>query len=294
MHGSSLCRMRWFVLTYLSDAPQGQKVLDIGSCDVAGGTYRQFFDPAIFEYVGLDMAPGPNVDIVPSRPYCWREIASNSFDIVISGQAFEHAEFFWLTAAEMARVLRPGGLLCLIAPRGFARHRFPVDCYRFDADGMVAIARWCGLRPLHASTDMAPPDAGGSWHIEDCEDSMLVARKPEDWSGVARPDEYVFAEADMESLHRGFVPCARLRIPPVLVADYEIARETAARTADELEKARLEHSRELAAVNAELEDLRRRLRGFENSNSWRLTRPLRAARRAAASLLRAGRGLARH
>ena len=57
------------------------------------------------------MAPGPNVDIVPVIPYQWKELATDGFDIVISGQVLEHAEFFWITVGEMVRVTSPGGLI---------------------------------------------------------------------------------------------------------------------------------------------------------------------------------------
>lgn len=146
--------MQWFVQNHLRNGEK-YRVLDVGSYGV-NGTYKEIFASQPFEYVGLDMQAGPNVDIVPANPYIWKEIASDSFDVVISGQAFEHIEFFWLTMKEIARVVRPGGLICIIAPRGFGFHRYPVDCYRFDVDGMVALARYCNLKPLHASTNRAP------------------------------------------------------------------------------------------------------------------------------------------
>lgn len=262
MHGSSLRRMAWFVDMWLKPAGRPLRVLDVGSCEVAGGSYRRFFPAGRFEYTGLDMAAGKNVDITPELPYHWPELSPDSFDVVISGQAFEHMEFFWLAALEMARVLRPDGLLCLIAPRGFARHRYPVDCYRFDADGMLAIARWCNLEPLHISTDMAPPGASPDWHIENCEDSLLVARKPQGWSGPIRADEYKFSPADMESLAGGFqewqAPEPASLPPPEPRADpsgeYEAVIQGMAR---------------------ELEHLRKRVALYESSNSWRLTAPLR-------------------
>jgi SAM-dependent methyltransferase len=204
MHKSSLLRMQWFVQNYLAENKGPIKILDIGSYDV-NGSYKQFFDEQRFSYTGLDMSAGPNVDVVPRHTYHWTEIESASFDVVISGQVLEHVEFFWVTAAEMVRVLRSGGLLCIIAPRGFERHRYPVDCYRFDADGMVALARYCNLIPLHASTGMAPKGASLEWHIKGCADSMLVARKPENWNGLLTVDEYVFHDADMEALATGFV-----------------------------------------------------------------------------------------
>lgn len=273
MHGSSLARMKWFERAHLAGADHILKVLDIGSCEVAGGSYRQFFPPERYEYTGLDMQAGPNVDIVPEVPYCWPEIEDDAFDVVISGQAFEHMEFFWLTAAEMARVLKPLGLMCIVAPRGFERHRYPVDCYRFDADGMAAIARWCGLEILHASCDMQPPHTGEEWHIENCEDAMLVACKPQGWSGILNPARYKFAEPG--NLSGEFEPCRRLA-PAEERFKSELAR---ARDETEAAKKEAEALREEMARMREAYELR--LSVYENSRSWRITAPLRALRKAA-------------
>lgn len=206
MHVSSLRRMAWFAERWLADG-RPRSVLDVGSCDV-NGCYRPLFPPPRFAYTGLDMEAGPNVDIVPSRPYCWDMLADDAYDVIISGQAFEHMEFFWLTMAEMARVLRPGGLLCVIAPRGFPRHRYPVDCYRFDADGMVALARWANLTPLHASTNLAPDPADRDWYSTECADSMLIAQKPEAWPGLLEPRGYTFVAPDLNALAGGLAPPA--------------------------------------------------------------------------------------
>jgi 2-polyprenyl-3-methyl-5-hydroxy-6-metoxy-1,4-benzoquinol methylase len=84
------------------------KVLDIGSYDV-NGSYRKIFSDSKYEYTGLDMAAGPNVDIVPDSIYDWKEIGDNSYDLVVSGQTFEHIEYPWLTIKEIERVLYPGG-----------------------------------------------------------------------------------------------------------------------------------------------------------------------------------------
>ncbi|MBK8700530.1 MAG: methyltransferase domain-containing protein [Saprospiraceae bacterium] len=152
------------------------KVLDVGSYDV-NGSYKHLFPIDKFDYKGLDMAEGPNVDIFIENPYIWKNLETDSFDVVISGQAFEHIEFFWLTLAEMTRVLKKGGLLCIIAPNGFGEHRFPVDCYRFFTDGMISLARFVNLEPLHAHTNLAPTKDSDEWFSDTCADSMLIARK---------------------------------------------------------------------------------------------------------------------
>ena len=67
------------------------------------------------------------------------------FDVVISGQTFEHIEFFWLTMQEIKRILKQTGLCCIIAPSSGPEHKFPIDCWRFFPDGMKAIAKYAKL-----------------------------------------------------------------------------------------------------------------------------------------------------
>jgi len=186
MHESSFRRMQAFCHHHLaSKQMQPLRIVDIGSQDV-NGSYRPLFAHGSWEYLGVDMAPGRNVDVVLRNPYRWRELRSRSADVVVSGQAFEHIEFFWISALEIARVLRPGGICCLIVPSAGPEHRYPVDCWRFYPDGLRAIARFAGLEVLQADTDWAGSGGEGSdmWR-----DSVLVARKPEQsscWSDWRR------------------------------------------------------------------------------------------------------------
>jgi SAM-dependent methyltransferase len=112
------------------------------------------------------------------NPYDWNEISSESFDAVVCGQMFEHAEYFWLTILEIRRVLKPNGLCCVIAPSGGAEHRFPTDCYRFYPDGMRAVARYAGLEVLevYAQWNSALyPEMDPEWR-----DCVLIAKKNRD------------------------------------------------------------------------------------------------------------------
>ena len=106
--------MKWFAENYLT-AEKKLKVLDIGSYDV-NGNYRDIFESIGHYYKGLDMEGGPNVDIVPQNTYIWNEIKDDEYDAVISGQALEHIEFFWITIEEIIRITKEGGLICIIAP----------------------------------------------------------------------------------------------------------------------------------------------------------------------------------
>lgn len=161
--------MERFVKKYLTS--DNLNVMDLGSMDIHG-CYKPLF--SAHNYVGADISPGPNVDFVIDDPYDW-EIEDNSFDVIISGQTFEHIEFFWLTIEEMARVLKPAGLLCIVAPSAGKEHKYPVDCWRFYPDGMRALAKWAGLEVVEAymQRDFKQyPNMDKQW--QDC---VLIARK---------------------------------------------------------------------------------------------------------------------
>ena len=176
MHQSSLILMKQFREKYLKERESTSlSILDLGALNI-NGSYKPIFNFPHWNYVGVDQVPGNGVDTVLKKPYFWNEIKSSSFDVVISGQTFEHSEYFWLSILEIHRVLKPGGLCCIIAPSSGHIHRYPFDCYRFLPDGMQAIAKFAGLEILETSTpsisDTSFSDSSTEW-----KDSMLIARK---------------------------------------------------------------------------------------------------------------------
>jgi len=108
-------------------------VLDVGSLDV-NGTYRPLVEGRGWRYVGLDMGMGLNVDVV-AEPFRY-PFAGGTFDMVLSGSTMEHVTAIWRWLPELARVLRPGGLLAIITHTAWEEHRHPVDCWRVMPDGM--------------------------------------------------------------------------------------------------------------------------------------------------------------
>jgi SAM-dependent methyltransferase len=144
---------------YLKDRT-AETVIDIGSQDV-NGSYRSIFESRGWKYIGLDSEPGKNVDMVIKNPYSY-PIKNGTIDLVISGQAFEHIEYFWLSWLEIVRVTKINGLIFLIAPSRGSEHRYPTDCWRFYPDGYRALATWGGLQLLQVSTDWQPHSDPGS------------------------------------------------------------------------------------------------------------------------------------
>jgi len=210
MHKSSMLRMQWFKENYLNNLDKSQvaTVLDVGSqCVHEHDSYKQFFNEAHFKYIGLDMVKGCNVDIAVKHAYQWDEVPDNFCDILISGQALEHIEFPWFTISEIARVVKPNGIICIIAPSMCKLHRYPVNCQNYFSDGLIALAKYAGLKTIHASTNYAPIGAEISWYDMSIQDTILIATKPTDWKpNTFDKLSYVCEPADLEKMATGLIP----------------------------------------------------------------------------------------
>ena len=178
MHQSAFEKMRIFVEKYLMDfSEKNLIILDVGSSiKEAQISQKELFNQKNWIYKGLDIEEGPNVDIVVKDPYDWLEIESDFFDVVISSQTFEHIPYFWVTAFEIGRVLKEGGLACIIAPSAGGEHRFPLDTFRYYPDGFSSLCDYLGfikIETYRQDVDLQYPD--GSDPVKDC---CLVMQKP--------------------------------------------------------------------------------------------------------------------
>lgn len=112
------------------------RVLEVGALDV-NGSVRPLFNVAGV-YIGLDQREGKGVDVVGlarALPF-----DDGWFDVVVCTEMLEHDPTFWLSIAEMGRVLRDRGSL-IVTTRGiaFPRHDEPIDCYRFTNVGLAEL-----------------------------------------------------------------------------------------------------------------------------------------------------------
>ena len=132
MHKNAMDLMRYFANTFVSG--DNLTILDIGSQvmphQVHFGSHRDLFQGT---YIGVDISAGINVDVVLYDPYIFPP-EDESVDVVISSQTFEHIEFPWKTMEEINRVLKPGGLVCIIAPSKAPIHKYPLDTFRYHPD----------------------------------------------------------------------------------------------------------------------------------------------------------------
>lgn len=176
MDFASMDKMAAFAAAYLADyRDQPLAILDVGSAAVGETeTYRDIFGRPPWRYMGLDLAPGANVDLAVQDAYDWRELEDQTFDLVVSGQAFEHIEYIWLTILEVARVLKVNGLAAIIAPARGHIHRYPTDCWRFYPDGLPTLVRYAGLELVesHVQESYAYPGRFQWGH------ATVIARRP--------------------------------------------------------------------------------------------------------------------
>ncbi|MBK7422018.1 MAG: hypothetical protein IPJ48_02360 [Propionivibrio sp.] len=82
------------------------RVLEIGSYDVNGSVRSNFKDAQ--EYIGVDLIPGPSVDVV-SKGHLY--VSDHKFDIVLSVESFEHNSDWIETFINMINLADDNGIV---------------------------------------------------------------------------------------------------------------------------------------------------------------------------------------
>lgn len=115
----------------------GFRILEIGSREVTGAYgLRGRLEHAA--YVGFDYYPGPNVDVAGDA-HRLSQLVEGRFDVVYSTAVFEHLAMPWVVAEEIARVLKPGGLVFIETHFSYASHERPWHFFQFSDMGLRAL-----------------------------------------------------------------------------------------------------------------------------------------------------------
>jgi SAM-dependent methyltransferase len=144
--------MGWIAAEVTGHGLATRPALEVGSLDVNGSVRPLFSGP----YTGVDMRPGPGVDVVAfadALPF-----AGGSFDVVVSTEMLEHDPSPWLSLAEMGRVLRSGGhLLLTTRGNGFGEHHEPDDFWRFMPGSRARLLDLASCDPVAMALDPEVP-----------------------------------------------------------------------------------------------------------------------------------------
>ena len=154
MHKNAYSKMKWFKETYLN-IDENLDILDVNSIDSTGEyDYKEIFNEKEWKYTLLSNQSNSKADVIVYDIYNWYEIEDDSYDVIVSSHFFEHLEFFWLTMNQIERVLNPGGLVCIIVPSAGPKHGGNMlNCYRFQEDGLRAMANYVDLEVINATVD---------------------------------------------------------------------------------------------------------------------------------------------
>ena len=142
----------WVAATVGIEGLAARSTLDVGALDVNGSVRDCFSGP----YTGVDMQAGPGVDQVANAHAL--PFPDASFEVVVSTEMLEHDAAYWLSLAEMGRVLQKGGHL-LVTMRGNAcsEHGFPEDYWRFMPQSAPLLADLAGCELAISETDPELP-----------------------------------------------------------------------------------------------------------------------------------------
>ena len=175
MHKSSMELMQNLLHKYAPILEPKRRVVDVGSAAHGGGTYKILIDERRWDYWGIDMAEGKNVDqVVSEHGYLYDKMWDvEPGDIIISGQCMEHVKWPWVWIQNVASIVKPDGLVIIIAPRTWQEHRYPIDCHRFLADGMQTYFEWTTDTRSSSVLKMIEVGVVGT-------DCFGVARRPKD------------------------------------------------------------------------------------------------------------------
>ena len=126
----------------------GSEIVDVG-CGLQ--PYRHFFLHT--RYVGIDVeASGRKAEEKCADEYfdgIRIPLESESFDAVLCTEVLEHAVDPELLVAEIFRILRPGGHLCVTVPFMWGLHELPYDFRRFTSFGLAKLVSGCGFEIDH-------------------------------------------------------------------------------------------------------------------------------------------------
>lgn len=136
-------RERW-VAEWAVGLPVGAVVLDAGAGD---GHLESVFSAQ--RYLALDIRPRP-ASIRGDRLFLCADLhnvplAADSVDHAVSVQVLEHVWDPAQVFVELARVVRPGGTICLSVPQADPEHEQPFDFFRFTTFSLRMLAGRAGL-----------------------------------------------------------------------------------------------------------------------------------------------------
>jgi SAM-dependent methyltransferase len=128
------------------DEIEGKRVIEVGSLDVNGSLrcIVEMLRPR--EYVGVDIVPGPAVEVVCKAEQLEEKFGKESFDFVLCVNTLEHIRDWKKAVGNIKRICRPGGVMLFIIPAVWTYHGHPYDCWRVRKEDIADIFSDCQVQ----------------------------------------------------------------------------------------------------------------------------------------------------
>lgn len=140
-------------ISYLSNLfnKEGMEILEIGSRNVTGNSFRKYFSKA--HYIGFDYYAGENVDVVGDA----HELSTyfeRKFDLIFSSAVFEHLAMPWKVSTEIIKLLKTGGYVFIETHYSFSSHERPWHFFQFSENALdVLFPEKFGMQCVKKSVD---------------------------------------------------------------------------------------------------------------------------------------------
>lgn len=147
-------------------------MLDIG-CGAM--PYRDVVKNSVDSYDGLDVEPRSAAVRYRCSVTDMGIVPAESYDTILCTEVLEHVTAPQVAAAEIARVLRPGGSLVITVPFLGRLHEEPADYYRYTRYGITTILESVGFEVIEISEtgsvasflghQLSTLLVGATWHV---------------------------------------------------------------------------------------------------------------------------------
>jgi SAM-dependent methyltransferase len=138
----------WVAKNITSKEISGKRVVEVGSYDVNGSVRPiiELLGPK--EYIGIDLVPGPGVDIICRAEQLVEKFGLESVDVVISCTTLEHIKDWHAVVSNLKQICKPNGIMIIIVPSVWPFHAYPYDYWRFSGEDIRNIFGDCNILTL--------------------------------------------------------------------------------------------------------------------------------------------------